>query len=140
MLLMALELLGFRRHVPKSWGRLGGEGIAGIFRTLLLSRHTGAPLVLGVANGFLPCPLVFAFAAAAAATGAVEPAVLTMVALGLGTFPAMLFMGAVGVLATPAVRKWGVRLAGSFVFVIGLITVARGLAPGLIHGAAHAMP
>lgn len=139
MLLMALELLGVRRHVPKTWARLGGEWFAAIFRTLLLSRNSLAPLVLGVANGFLPCPLVFAFASAAAATGAVEPAVLTMIAFGLGTFPAMLFMGAVGGLMTPAVRIWGVRFAGAFVFIIGLITLARGILPVIVHGAGHAM-
>lgn len=139
MLFMAVELFGLRKHVPKSWARLGGETFAAVFRTLLVSRSPAAPLVLGVANGFLPCPLVFAFAATAAATGAVEPAVLTMTAFGLGTFPAMIFMSAVGGLMSPVVRTWGVRLAGTFVLVIGLITLARGIVPGLIHGAGHAM-
>lgn len=139
MLIMALELFGIRKHMPKSWGRIGGEGIAGIFRSLLLSRNPSAPLVLGVANGFLPCPLVLAFAAISAATGSVELAILTMIAFGLGTFPSMIFMSMVGVLMSPAIRVWGVRVAGTFVLVIGLVTLARGLLPGLIHGAGHAM-
>ena len=139
MLFMALELLGFRRHVPKSWVRLGGEAFAGIFRTLLLSGNPVAPLALGVANGFLPCPLVFAFAATAAATGAVEPAVLTMTAFGLGTFPAMMFMSAIGGFMPQAVQVWGVRAAGTFVLVIGLVTLIRGVLPGLLHMGGHAM-
>lgn len=133
MLLMAFELLGLRRHMPRSWAAIGGETFAGVLRTLLRSKRPSAPLALGVANGFLPCPLVFAFAAMAAATAAVEPAVLTMVAFGLGTFPAMLFMGAMGRVMSPGVRHWGVRAAGTFVLLIGVVTVVRGLAPGLLH-------
>jgi len=139
MLLMAFELLGFRRHMPRSWALIGGETFGGILRTLLRSKSPAAPLALGVANGFLPCPLVFAFAAMAAATAAVQPAVLTMVAFGLGTFPAMLFMGAVGQVMSPRIRHWGVRTAGSFVLLIGIVTVVRGLAPELLH-AGHMMP
>lgn len=133
MLLMAFELLGLRRHMPRSWAAIGAETFAGVLRTLLRSKSPTAPLALGVANGFLPCPLVFAFAAMAAATAAVEPAVLTMVAFGLGTFPAMLFMGAMGRVMSPRFRHWGVRAAGTFVLLIGVVTVVRGLAPGLLH-------
>lgn len=134
MLLMAFELLGLRRHMPRSWAAIGVETLAGILRILVTSRHPAAPLALGVANGFLPCPLVFAFAAMAAATGAVGPAILTMTAFGLGTFPAMIFMGVVGRLMSPRFRYWGVRAAGAFVLVIGALTVVRGLAPALLHG------
>jgi len=133
MLVMALELLGIRHRVPATWARLGGESFAKIFRTLLLSKRPSAALALGVANGFLPCPLVYAFAAAAVAIGSVPDAILLMTAFGLGTFPAMLFMGVVGVLMTPAVRKWGVRFSGGFVMVIGLVTIARGVVPGWLH-------
>lgn len=134
MLVMACELLGLRRRAPATWARLGGESFARVFRGLLTSKRPSAALALGVANGFLPCPLVFAFAAAAIATGSVLDAVLVMTAFGLGTFPAMVFMGSVGFLMTPAVRKWGVRFSGAFVLVIGLMTVIRGAAPGLLHG------
>jgi len=134
MLVMAAELLGLRRRAPATWARLGGESIAQVFRTLLLSKRPSAALALGVANGFLPCPLVFAFAAAAVATGNAVDAVLLMTAFGLGTFPAMFFMGAVGFLMTPAVRKWGVCFSGAFVLVIGLVTIVRGVVPSLLHG------
>lgn len=134
MLVMASELLGLRRRAPATWARLGGESFAKVFRTLLLSKRPSAALALGVANGFLPCPLVFAFAAAAVATGNVVDAALLMTAFGLGTFPAMFFMGAVGFLMTPAIRKWGVRFSGAFVLVIGLVTILRGAVPSLLHG------
>ena len=134
MLVMAFELLGLRRRVPATWARLGGESFARVFRSLLTAKRPSAALALGVANGFLPCPLVFAFAAAAVVTGNVVDAVLLMTAFGLGTFPAMFLMGAVGFLMTPAVRKWGVRFSGAFVLVIGLVTIIRGMVPSLLHG------
>jgi len=134
MLVMAAELLGLRRRAPATWARLGGESFAKVFRTLLSSKRPSAALALGVANGFLPCPLVFAFAAAAVATGTVVDAVLLMTAFGLGTFPTMLLMGAVGFLMTPAVQTWGVRFSGAFVLVIGLVTIIRGIVPDLMHG------
>ena len=43
-------------------------------------------------NGFLPCPLVYAFAAQAAGSGGALPGLLVMLAFGLGTFPAMLLV------------------------------------------------
>ena len=134
MLVMAVELLGLRRRAPATWTRLGGESLARVFRTLLLSKRPSAALALGVANGFLPCPLVYAFAAAAAATGNILDAVSLMTAFGLGTLPAMVFMGAAGFLMAPAMRKWGVRFSGAFVLLIGLVTILRGAAPGLLHG------
>ncbi|MGI9385095.1 MAG: sulfite exporter TauE/SafE family protein [Methyloligellaceae bacterium] len=138
MLVMALQLFGLLRHLPGSWAAIGGTAFASALQALLRSPSPAAPVALGVANGFLPCPLVLAFAASAAATGAVAPAVLTMVAFGLGTFPAMFAMGALGRVLAPSARRWGVRVAGAFVLVIGLITLVRGVLPGLLHGG-HAM-
>ena len=55
-----------------------------------------APLAFGVLNGLLPCPLVYAFAAQAAASGGPLQGLQVMAAFGLGTFPAMLAMGGLG--------------------------------------------
>jgi sulfite exporter TauE/SafE len=80
-----------------------------------------------------------------------------MAAFGLGTFPAMLMMGGVGgwlrhgfrqagvhtvQVNFPASRgsvvrfDWrqhGVRIAGGFIVVLGIITFARGLLPMTAH-------
>lgn len=139
MLLMAFELFGLRRHVRKSWAALGATKFAGVLRGLALSRHPAAPLVLGVANGFLPCPLVFAFTAVAAATGSILSAVSIMLAFGFGTFPAMILMSLAGLVLSPLVRVWGVRFAGTFVLIIGLLTLIRGLTPETLHVAGRAI-
>ncbi len=102
-------------------------------RSLLATRSRAAPIGLGVFNGFLPCPLVYAFAAQAASTAAPLAGFLVMLAFGLGTFPAMLMMGGVGRLLAPAWRQRGVWLAGSCILLLGLITLGRGVLPFAAH-------
>jgi sulfite exporter TauE/SafE len=133
MLLMALQFFGLPRLHRVAVG-LGGDALASSFRTLLAAPGLAAPLAFGVFNGFLPCPLVYAFAAQAAASAHGLSGMLTMVAFGAGTFPAMLMMGGVGRAIGPAWRRRGVRLAGGFILVLGLITLGRGLLPLVGHG------
>jgi sulfite exporter TauE/SafE len=61
-----------------------------------------------------------------------------MAAFGLGTFPAMLVMGGAGRLLAPRWRQHGVRVAGSFILVLGLVTLGRGVLPMTAgHGLHH---
>jgi sulfite exporter TauE/SafE len=63
---------------------------------------------------------------------------LTLLVFGLGTFPAMLAMGSLGRLLAPNWRQRGVRLAGSFILALGLVTLSRGVLPMMTgHGLHH---
>ena len=137
MILMALRFFGLR-----GWQRVGsgfgGSMLVTSLRTLLRGPGYAAPLALGVLNGFLPCPLVYAMIAQAATTGDVLSGCLTMAVFGFGTFPAMLAMGGIGRLLAPRWRQRGVRLAGSFILALGLVTLARGVLPMAAgHGLHH---
>jgi sulfite exporter TauE/SafE len=137
---------------------VGAEPLARALRSLLRAPGAGAPLAFGVLNGFLPCPLVYAFAAQAAAGGSALAGLQVMAAFGLGTFAAMLAIGGAGLwwrarVAAPrqqpvqasflpapraaaAGLEWrvhGVRLAGGCIVLLGLITVARGVVPMSAH-------
>jgi len=136
MIIMALQFFGFRKLRGFSTG-FGGATLAGALRSLLGTRGYAAPLAFGVVNGFLPCPLVYAMLAQAASTHEVLSGCLTMAAFGLGTFPAMLLMGGLGRLLAPGWRQQGVRLAGSFILALGLVTLGRGLVPMTAHGLHH---
>jgi sulfite exporter TauE/SafE len=47
----------------------------------------------------------------------------------------MLAMGGVGRLLAPSWRQRGVRLAGSFILALGLVTLSRGVMPMMaVHG------
>jgi sulfite exporter TauE/SafE len=137
MILMALRFFGVRGWHGVTSGFAGSTLVASL-RGLLGRRGFAAPLAFGVLNGFLPCPLVYAMVAQAASTFSVLGGCLSMAAFGLGTFPAMLAMGGVGRLLAPGWRQRGVRLAGSFILVLGLLTLSRGVAPMMAgHGLHH---
>jgi uncharacterized protein len=143
MVFIGLQFLGWFRHFagPPGLG-IGSQFLARSLRALLRAPGPAAPLAFGVFNGFLPCPLVYAFAAQAAGTGGALPGLLVMLAFGLGTFPAMLLMGGVGGWLRGEGRlpggrgilnlRWrqrGVAFAGAFIVLLGLITFARGVVP-----------
>ena len=133
MIAMALQFFGMLQAFHRLTMGFGSSTFALSLRSLLTTRSRAAPLAFGVFNGFLPCPLVYAFAAEAASTFQVLPGALTMASFGLGTFPAMLMMGGVGRMLAPAWRQRGVRLAGACILLLGLITLGRGLLPVSAH-------
>jgi uncharacterized protein len=139
MIVMALRFF----RVPSLDGFVTGWGsgaLASALRTLLTARGGAAPLAFGVFNGFLPCPLVYALTADAASTAGPLTGMLTMASFGLGTLPAMLAMGLLGRMLAPAWRQRGVRLAGAFVLLVGLITLSRAILPSAMLGAHAAAP
>ena len=89
MIAMALQFFGVLKIFHRLAGGFAGSTLAMALRALLTARSNGAPLAFGVFNGFLPCPLVYAFVAQAASSAEASSGVLTMAAFGLGTFPAM---------------------------------------------------
>ncbi|MGF1627909.1 MAG: SCO family protein [Kiloniellaceae bacterium] len=147
MIFIGLQFFGFFRQAHGTVLGVGGQLAAQSLQGLLRAPGPAAPLAFGVLNGFLPCPLVYAFLAHTAAICLADPergvatGALTMAAFGLGTFPAMLTMGWLGRLLAPLWRRRGVWLAGAFILVLGLITIARSALPlggHLVHAAAAA--
>jgi uncharacterized protein len=133
MITMALQFFGLLQAFHRLSVGFGTSTLAMSLRSLMTARSRAAPLAFGVFNGFLPCPLVYAFAAEAASTGQALPGFLTMASFGLGTFPAMLMIGGVGRILAPAWRQHGVRLAGSCILLLGIITLGRGILPFGAH-------
>jgi sulfite exporter TauE/SafE len=88
--------------------------------------HAGK-LVLGTANGFLPCPMTYAFVAMAAATGSPIPGAATMLVLGVTT---ALPLAAAVLAAGRALRfvRWP-ALSGALMLLAAALTLYRGFAP-----------
>jgi sulfite exporter TauE/SafE len=98
-------------------------------RGLLETRSRWTPVAFGTANAFLPCHLVYAFVAMAAATGSVGRGALTMLAFGLGTVPAMMLAGSATTLLRGRAAAPFMRVAGAFVLAVGIVTIARAFGP-----------
>jgi sulfite exporter TauE/SafE len=139
MMLMGLQLLGRLQRLHASAAGLIDRVLAGALRSLLHAPGRAAPLAFGVFNGLLPCPLVYAFVALAAASADPARGALVMAAFGLGTFPAMLASGGLAARLRYHWRLRGVRVAGLFILALGAVTVARGVLP-LDGHALHAAP
>jgi hypothetical protein len=111
----ALARLAPRRRpglpAPVPWAAAVRRLAAKVDRT-----RPGGGYLLGVALGFLPCGLLYAAIAAAAATGSAAGGALAMLAFGLGTAPSLI---AVGVAGQAAGRAWhrGVAVAAPVVLL-----------------------
>ncbi len=106
------------RWLAPHWTRVMGP--------LLTQRPSGFPLVVGLAMGFFPCPLVYAGVAAAAATGSPLKGALTMAGVGLGTVPALLLSAAFGSMLSAVWRRNVARVAGVLLLAFAAFTIARG--------------
>ena len=92
---------------------------------------------MGMANGMLPCGLVYAALAMALAAGNALQASSMMAVFGLGTIPAMLLAPALLRRLTPALRGRAMQLAAIILIGLGVFTMLRG---GHGNHAGHGQP
>lgn len=117
---------------------VNGRAAAPAARSLALREWTGwgagllslrsplKPLYLGVFSGFLPCPLVYAFLARAAASPSFLDALASMAALGLGTVPVLVAAGISGSALSPLLRSRLASFSGALMVLLGIWTFYRG--------------
>ncbi|MCY2928977.1 MAG: sulfite exporter TauE/SafE family protein [Planctomycetota bacterium] len=128
MILTGLALLGLRPRFRAARGEqpAGGGLIAGLFGPLMGPPRPAGALALGLATGFLPCPIVLAGLAMAVQTGSVPGGMALMAAMGAGTLWSVLLLGLAGQAVTAGLRRWGAPLAGAIILLMGVVTVLRG--------------
>ncbi len=138
MVLIGVSTLGlFRLRMLKAEGL--GTLLAPTFSHFLHAPDRGGLFLAGLANGFLPCGLVYAFLATAVATGDVLKGLLIMAAFGAGTVPAMILTGCGSSLLSHAGRMRVYRLAAVFILLAGVMTIKRGI-PSANAGDCHIQP
>ena len=128
MVVVALEMLGLLRRFTHRGAVLVQATIGQLLGGVMRSASPAAPLAFGIFNAFLPCQLIYAFAARAAATGSVAGGMTTMLWFGLGTVPAMVAVGSARRWFPPALRARLSAASGILVLVLAGITLARALA------------
>jgi sulfite exporter TauE/SafE len=129
-----LMLLGL---VATTYGRPGQpvlrtvEGLKRVLGKLLQRRSLGALFLLGQVNGLLPCGLVYAACAGAAATGGLLTGSLYVVLFGLGTVPMLLALSLSGRAMPVAWRFRAQRFIPYSVGLVGLLLILRGMELGI---------
>lgn len=102
-----------------------------IIARLLHKPGVASMFLLGMANGLLPCGLVYFAITGALAAGSATMAVLFMMVFGLGTFPAMFLVSYFGYRINISVRQ-KIKTAMPFVMAfMGMLLVLRGLGLGI---------
>jgi uncharacterized protein len=146
----AVSSLGFQRWLSLGAGLLILAGVALSFRAalgspitrsvmrirnlmgaLLRHRSASALFAFGMVNGLLPCGLVYAAMAGAAAIGGVAGGVGYMLLFGLGTAPVMLALSLSGHLLPDGWRSHWHKVAPACLVLVGLLLTLRGLALGV---------
>jgi sulfite exporter TauE/SafE len=98
-------------RAPAGWTR----ALAGATRKIDRTSWSGG-LLLGLALGFLPCGLLYAALAIAAASGSAGRGATAMVLFGLGTVPSLVAVGLAGHIAGRRWRRRLVQLAPALLF------------------------
>lgn len=105
--------------------------IQSLIGRFLRARNISELFLLGMANGLLPCGLVYFAVMGAVATGSTLNAVLFMALFGLGTLPAMFLFGYFGMSINVAVRNRMKQAVPYFLTVMGMLLILRGLGLGI---------
>ena len=127
MIVMGLALLGLLP--PRLRQGLGGQGeglLASLFGSFLGRPTAGGALALGLATGFLPCPIVLGLLALAAQSGSVLAGMVLMAALGAGSVWALAILGLSGHMISLRFKRWSTTVAAAVLVLAGLATALRG--------------
>ncbi len=121
-MMMAAQVLARWRPATAGAGRTGAR-LVGLIAPLLAAPTGWRGIGLGLALSALPCGLLYAALAAAAATGSALAGAIAMAAFVLGTVPALVGVALLGRLF---LRRGGetVRLVGAALFALNAVVLA----------------
>jgi uncharacterized protein len=105
--------------------------IQGLMSRILKTRGTFPFLFFGIANGFLPCGMVYLALAGALVTTQITQSVLFMVMFGVGTIPAMIAVSFLGQFFTLKIRNSFRRIIPVFISIMAVLLILRGMNLGI---------
>jgi uncharacterized protein len=107
-------------------------GVQQLIHRILKSAHSKFSfLLLGMANGLLPCGMIYIALAATLSFTTLWQSVSFMAMFGLGTMPAMMALALLGQSIKPQTRVLLKKAIPYFITCIGLLLVLRGLNLGI---------
>jgi sulfite exporter TauE/SafE len=102
-----------------------------IGRLLKNNTHAVSFLLLGIANGLLPCGMVYIALATTLSLAKITESVLFMAMFGAGTLPAMLLVAYSAQFINKEVRQLFRKAVPVMITVMGLVLILRGLNLGI---------
>lgn len=105
--------------------------IKSLLGRFLKQRTAGSFLIIGLLNGLLPCGLVYLAIAGAIATGDVINSGAFMMAFGIGTIPALLFVSIAAGSISLNMRSKITKAIPVFTIVMACLLILRGLDLGI---------
>jgi sulfite exporter TauE/SafE len=132
MLLVAVLMILNSKYVHQSWfGNRIGNFTARVMGKIIESKSPFKPLGIGLANGILPCGLVFIGLAGAVTAGSAAKGALFMAAFGLGTMPVLFSFMALTHKISWRFRFALQRATPYLVGIVGLLLIVRGMDLGI---------
>lgn len=129
VVLMGLHIAGWipdpLKRITPLWARW--TRIQSILRGPKRVSNRWRSVLIGIGNGFLPCGMVYGALALAVVAGNIGLAVMTMLAFGLGTVPAMFFAPALMRMLIVRWRQHAVSVVAVLMISVGVVTILRGL-------------
>ena len=135
LIFVALETFGVWR-LPEA----GARWLGAVGRSLGRLAHAGGAggkLAAGMANGFLPCPLTYAFVAAGASTGSPLWGAATMLVLGFTSALPLTVVSLAGGRLAPVIGRHLHWVSGGLMLALAAMLLRKGIVGGMMHGAAH---
>lgn len=105
--------------------------IGSVIGKLMKQQRMYHMLLLGMANGLLPCGMVYIAIAAALTLSTIPLSMLFMFSFGAGTLPAMMALSYFGMMANLQIRNQAKKLVPFFVVAIGILLILRGMNLGI---------
>jgi sulfite exporter TauE/SafE len=142
-------LILLQSTLGKNWIRLKlfdqfQEKLQQVIAIYIQKKQLYGMLILGMANGLLPCGMVYLAITGAMAAGSLLGGVIFMAFFGLGTFPAMFLLTYFGSFISLKVRNSMKKAIPFFVATMAILLILRGLnlnipmvSPVMNNSAAH---
>jgi len=127
MIIFALNLAGWLPDPLRRFSTWASRktGLAQLAKKASTQARAGSWYTLGLANGLLPCGLVYAALSLALAANNAQAATLMMLTFGLGTIPAMMLIPSALHKMSPTLRSNAMRIAAIILMIIGVMTIWR---------------
>jgi len=127
MIIFALNLAGWLPDPLRRFSSWASRktGLAQLAQRASSQARAKSWYALGLANGLLPCGLVYAALSLALASGNSYKAMLMMCVFGIGTIPAMMLAPSALHKMTPSLRTNAMRIAALILIIIGITTISR---------------